>query len=185
MLIILGYFLKSGLLIDVECAHPPPTPNPLPYLIAYQSSPGCLSCIRSLISVCPLDFVLIFKGLVIIVFWYAYLIMPYPDIALVVFEISLTGAILTYPMLPLPMLVKSPPLILKTLLYTPKVIPREHFMYRHWKLKVVILQEGPEPLPRCDHFGIYMLVDHLFKHRRTKRCNTAMEMRIRQRYVEM
>ena len=27
---------------------------------------------------------------------------------------------------------------------------REHFMFRHCKSKVAILQEGPEPLPRCD-----------------------------------
>ena len=27
---------------------------------------------------------------------------------------------------------------------------REHFMFHHSKSKVAILQEGPEPLPRCD-----------------------------------
>ena len=27
---------------------------------------------------------------------------------------------------------------------------RENFMFFHWKSKVDILQEGPEPLPWCD-----------------------------------
>ena len=25
---------------------------------------------------------------------------------------------------------------------------REHFMYRHWKARAVILQDGPPPFPR-------------------------------------
>ena len=27
---------------------------------------------------------------------------------------------------------------------------QEHFMYRHWKSKVAIVQEGPSLIPRCD-----------------------------------
>ena len=42
---------------------------------------------------------------------------------------------------------------------------RENFMFRHWKSKVNILQEGPEPLPRCDQCGIHMQAARLFKHR--------------------
>ena len=41
---------------------------------------------------------------------------------------------------------------------------REHFMFRHWKFKVTILQEGPEPLPRCDQCGMHMQAARLFKH---------------------
>ena len=57
--------------------------------------------------------------------------MHYLYIALVVFEISPIGAILTYTMLPHPMQVKYPHLILKILLYTPKVSLRKHFIYWH------------------------------------------------------
>ena len=41
---------------------------------------------------------------------------------------------------------------------------REHFMFRHWKSKVAILQEGPELLPRCDQCRVYMQAARLFKH---------------------
>ena len=98
MLILIGRLLKSGILIDVEC-EPLPTPNPIPYLIATKSSSTCLLCLRSLISVHPLDLVRILKGQVIIVFRYSDLLLPFPFIKLFVFEISPTGAILTYPML--------------------------------------------------------------------------------------
>ena len=48
-----------------------------------------------------------------------------------------------------------------------------------------ILQEGPKLLPRCDQFKMHIPVAKLFKHRRTYRCNKAMERQIRQRDVEM
>ena len=38
---------------------------------------------------------------------------------------------------------------------------REHFMYCPWKDKVDIINEGPEPLPQCDHCGIHMAVARL------------------------
>ena len=39
---------------------------------------------------------------------------------------------------------------------TPGIL-RENFMYRNCKLKVTIMQEGPEPLQRCDQCEIQML----------------------------
>ena len=62
---------------------------------------------------------------------------------------------------------------------------RYHFLYRHWKSKVAVLHEGPEPLPRCDQCGMHMPVTRLFKHRRTDKCNKVTERRLRQRDVEM
>ena len=62
---------------------------------------------------------------------------------------------------------------------------REHFMYQQWKLEVAIIQEGPEPIPRCDHCGIHMPVARLIKHIRTEICNKAAETRIRYRDVDM
>ena len=62
---------------------------------------------------------------------------------------------------------------------------REHFMLCHWKLKVAILQEGPELLPRCDQCGMYMQAARLFKHRYLDKCHKSTERRIWQRDVEM
>ena len=62
---------------------------------------------------------------------------------------------------------------------------REHLMFRHWKSKVAIFQEGPEPLPRCDQCGMHMQAARLFKHRRSEKCHKFTEIRIRQRDVEM
>ena len=62
---------------------------------------------------------------------------------------------------------------------------REHFMYWHWKLKVPIIQEGSEPLPRCNHCGMLMPVAQLVNHRRTAICEKATETHIRRRDVDM
>ena len=62
---------------------------------------------------------------------------------------------------------------------------RENFMYQHWKLKVAIVYEGMEPLPRCEQCGMHTPADRLFKHRRTDKCNKATERRLRQRDMEM
>ena len=62
---------------------------------------------------------------------------------------------------------------------------KEQFIYRHWKLEVAILQEGPEPLHRCDHCGINIPAARLLKHRWMERCNKTREMRLRQRDVDM
>ena len=59
------------------------------------------------------------------------------------------------------------------------------FMYRHWKVKNVILQEGPEPLPQCDRCGVHILAARLWRHKRMASCYRAMDMRLRQRDLEM
>ena len=41
---------------------------------------------------------------------------------------------------------------------------RENFMFCHWKSKVAILQEVPEPLPRCNQCGMHIQAARLFKH---------------------
>ena len=41
---------------------------------------------------------------------------------------------------------------------------RENFMYQNWKSNVVIIQEGTELLPRCDHCRIDMPEACLIKH---------------------
>ena len=46
----------------------------------------------------------------------------------------------------------------------PPVRLREHFIFPHWKSKVAILQEGPEPLPWCVQCGMNMQVARTFKH---------------------
>ena len=62
---------------------------------------------------------------------------------------------------------------------------REHFMFRHWKSKVAILQEGPEPLPRCDQCRMRMQAARLFKHRKSEKCHKSTERRLLRRDVEM
>ena len=61
----------------------------------------------------------------------------------------------------------------------------EHFVYCHWKYRVAIIQEGPNPLPRFDRCGMHMQVDRLFKYKNTAKCNRAMKRRLRRRVVEM
>ena len=55
---------------------------------------------------------------------------------------------------------------------------REHFMYRHWKLRVAIMQEGTETFPRCDQCGMLMPAARLFKHGQLEKCHKATERRI-------
>ena len=62
---------------------------------------------------------------------------------------------------------------------------RKHFMYQHWKAKVVIIQEGSEALPRCDHYGMNMTEAQLIKHRRMLIFNKLTDMQLRWRGVEM
>ena len=54
---------------------------------------------------------------------------------------------------------------------------RKHFMYRHWKSKVSIMQEGPEQLPRCDQCGMHMPTARIFKHGQSNKCHKATERR--------
>ena len=58
-------------------------------------------------------------------------------------------------------------------------------MCSNWKLKVDILQEGPNTLPWCNHYYMHMPVAQLVKHRRTGRCNKATEMCLRRGDVDM
>ena len=62
---------------------------------------------------------------------------------------------------------------------------REHFMYLHWKAKVVIVQEGPKTLPRCDQCRMNIPASRLFKQRHSNKCNKAKERRIRRKDVDM
>ena len=61
----------------------------------------------------------------------------------------------------------------------------ENFMYRKVRLKVGVLQEGRETLPRCNMCRMHMLVMRLLKHHRTACCFKNTEMRIRSRDVEV
>ena len=61
----------------------------------------------------------------------------------------------------------------------------ENFMFRHWKSKVAILQEGPEPLPLCDQCGMHMQVARLFKQRHSDKFHKSTERRLRQRDVDI
>ena len=59
----------------------------------------------------------------------------------------------------------------------------ENFMYRHWKSKISILQEGTSPLTRCTNCRIHIIEARLERHNQAARCDTAMEMRMWQRDV--
>ena len=55
----------------------------------------------------------------------------------------------------------------------------EHFMYRHFLARIKVVQEGREPLPRCDLCGMHIPAGRLLKHQREKRCNRNTQMRWR------
>ena len=61
----------------------------------------------------------------------------------------------------------------------------EHFVYCHWKYRVAIIQEGPNPLPRFDRCGMHMQADRLFDYKNMAKCDRAMKRRLRRRDVEM
>ena len=44
---------------------------------------------------------------------------------------------------------------------------QEHFTYLHFLSKVVVFQEGEEPLPCSDFCGVHIPAGHLIKHRQT------------------
>ena len=46
-----------------------------------------------------------------------------------------------------------------------------------------MVQEGKNPLPCCDSFGMHMPAGRLIKHQWTKRCNRNTQMRLRRRDV--
>ena len=47
------------------------------------------------------------------------------------------------------------------------------------------MQEGTEPLTRCDHCGMHMPTTRIFKHRKLDKCHKEMERRLRWRDVDM
>ena len=61
----------------------------------------------------------------------------------------------------------------------------EHIVFWHWKSKVSIFQEGPEPLPRCDQCGMHIQAASLFKHRKSDKFHKSTDRRIQRRDVEM
>ena len=61
----------------------------------------------------------------------------------------------------------------------------DHFMYLHWKLKVDIMQEGPEPILRCDQCWMHMMASRIFTHIHTAKCNKENQRKLRRRDVDM
>ena len=61
----------------------------------------------------------------------------------------------------------------------------EHFMYLHWKAKLVIVQDVPKTLQSFDQCGMNMNVARLFKHIHTAKCIKETERRIIWRDVDM
>ena len=60
---------------------------------------------------------------------------------------------------------------------------RENFIYRNLFAWIEVVQEGREPLTRCDLWGMHMPSWRLLKHQRTKRCEHNMQMCWRRRDV--
>ena len=60
---------------------------------------------------------------------------------------------------------------------------REHFIFCHFRSKVVVVQEGKELLPRCDMCRMHMPVKRLIRYRRKARCDRNTQMRWRRKDV--
>ena len=58
-------------------------------------------------------------------------------------------------------------------------------MYRNFRSKFAVLQEGREPLPCCKMCKIYMPEGRIIKHHRTVQCFNNTDMRLRRRGVEV
>ena len=59
----------------------------------------------------------------------------------------------------------------------------KHFMFHHFRSKVLVFQEGKDPLPCCDLCRIHMSVVRLIHYRKTARYDRNTQMRWRQLYV--
>ena len=59
----------------------------------------------------------------------------------------------------------------------------EQFIYAHFHSRVVVLQEGREPLPQCSKCGMSFSSGSILKHQRTSRLNKYDQMRWRRRDV--
>ena len=53
---------------------------------------------------------------------------------------------------------------------------REHFMYRHFFLRIVVVQDGKDPLPRCDLYSMHMPEGRMIKHQRMQQCDRNIHM---------
>ena len=53
---------------------------------------------------------------------------------------------------------------------------REHFMYRHLKTNIYILNEVPSPLPRFNNCLMHIPEAIMERHKHTDRFNRATEM---------
>ena len=53
----------------------------------------------------------------------------------------------------------------------------EHFMYRHFRSKVVVVQERAEIMPQCDFCGIHILEGRIIRHHRMSIFNKNTQMR--------
>ena len=62
---------------------------------------------------------------------------------------------------------------------------REHFMFRHFRSRIAVVQEVREPLPRCDMCGMHMPAGRLIRHLWTERCDRNNQMSLRRRDVEI
>ena len=62
---------------------------------------------------------------------------------------------------------------------------REHFMYRHFRSKVVVVQYMTKLLTRCALRVMHMPAWRIIRHRRTACCNKNTQMRWRRRDVEI
>ena len=58
-------------------------------------------------------------------------------------------------------------------------------MFRQFRSRIAVVQEGREPLPRCDMYKIHMPAGRLIRHLRTARCDQNMQMRLRRWDVEI
>ena len=61
----------------------------------------------------------------------------------------------------------------------------EHFMFQHFRSRIVVVQEGNEPLPRCDLCGMHIPEGGVIKNRRMAQCDQNTQIRWRRRYVEI
>ena len=62
---------------------------------------------------------------------------------------------------------------------------RGHFMFRKFWSQIAVVQEGREPLTRCDTYGMHMPSGRLIKHLQTARCDRNTQMRWQRRDVEI
>ena len=62
---------------------------------------------------------------------------------------------------------------------------QEIFMFRHFWSRIAVVQEGKEPLPRCNLCGVHMPALRLIKHLQTTQYYQNMQMRWQRWDVEI